>query len=138
MSSGMVLGAASRVPSTPTAQIIDSFKGRIYNPRRDRDEHFEKWLDDVQDLLLQHPKLLKIVLGQIELADMASIVKRLKGEGHPKESAKSSAIMETEEHQRLNTDAYTILRGITDLTGVYKDEDVRTINQGEVLSWRST
>ena len=130
MASSMVLGAGARVHSTiPTAQIIESFKGRKYNPRRDREDHFEKWMDDLQDLLIQHPKLLQIMLGELELMDMVFLVKRFRAEGLSKDAAKEAAIKETEDFQRLNTDIYTILRGVVDLTGVYELEDNRKLKE---------
>ena len=86
-------------------------------------------MDDLQDLLIQHPKLLQIMLGELELMDMVFLVKRFRAEGLSKDAAKEAAIKETEDFQRLNTDIYTILRGVVDLTGVYELEDNRKLKE---------
>ena len=116
-------------PNTPTAQIVEAFKGRLYNPRRDRDDHYEKWKDSLSDALLQHPKLLKILLGEDVLEDLATLIKRFKAEGLGKSEAKNAAVALIEEHQRLNTDGYMVLKGVTDLSGVYEIEDAAMIKK---------
>ena len=77
--------------------VASLYKGRAYNPREDREQHVEAWLDSVQDACLTLPNLYKVLNGEITLKPYHENVKALVANGMTDEEAHGMALIADED-----------------------------------------
>ena len=124
----LFLGNTNSIRTTQNVVLMKTlYNKRVYNPRRDREQHIAEWQAGIEEACLVLPTVLAVLTGEIILKPFNENLKDVMAQGVDLEKATEICTNADREYKDLNLLGFVLVKSSIDLTSLFEKLDSKTI-----------